>query len=234
MGYSLNSVECFSRSDSFDMRLSAIRDTLHCLPMNNDAVYHGHSGFYANTFIRGAAMNLGGIPCPGFLREAEEAEAYCPQEEQEVQEDPQPEEPQRGLPPSTPTRGLAVSNVLSGRSSMKKSRSTTTSDSYGLSIIGIGYGKNSSNTVTFQERDLMDLNGDGYPDLIVKDTGVWYSFPAASLWESSPRDPFHGEAHHFTVSIGRGKNFSADPATFHALTKNSGRNKSSFLSFQRT
>ncbi|MBR4424680.1 MAG: hypothetical protein IKS66_01900, partial [Oscillospiraceae bacterium] len=218
LGRSLGSVECFSRSDSFDMRMSAISDTLHCLPMNNDAVYHGHAGFYANTFIRGAAMNLGGIPCPGFLREAGEAEAYCPE-----QEGTEPEGQQRGVSANPPVRGLALSNVLDGRSSSKKSSSTTSSSSSGLSVVGIGSGRNSSENRTCQERDLMDLNGDGFPDLIVKDTGVWYSFPSASLWESACRDPFNGEAHHFTVTVGSGKSFSADFSTIVNLVRNSGR-----------
>ena len=163
-------------------------------------------------------MNLGGIPCPGFLREAGEAEAYCPQ-----QEGTEPEGQQRGVSANPPVRGLALSNVLDGRSSSKKSSSTTSSSSSGLSFVGIGSGRNSSENRTCQERDLMDLNGDGFPDLIVKDTGVWYSFPSAALWESACRDPFHGEAHHFTVTVGSGKSFSADFSTIVNLVRNSGR-----------
>ena len=57
----------------------------------------------------------------------------------------------------------------------------------------------------------------------MKDTGVWYSFPSAALWESAYRDPFHGEAHHFTVTVGSGKSFSADFSTIVNLVRNSGK-----------
>ncbi|MBO7624171.1 MAG: hypothetical protein J6S82_02570, partial [Bacteroidales bacterium] len=212
---SMDDLEGYAPSDAYAARYASAKEMLGCLPMWNDARHGGRSGFYANAYIRGADMNIGGVPCPDF-EEEKNLNAGCAAAAAGSRK-------ASAVPSTNPSwSGIALSNVLSTRPSKKKSSSETVSLTYGRkSVYGPGMGANGSSTYTRQKEDLMDLNGDGFPDIISLDDGVWYSFPAPSLWESSSKDPFLGGTHHRTHSASCGLSFSAEPPKTVRIASNS-------------
>ena len=210
---SMEELRGYALSDACEARYASVKDLLGCLPMWDDAAHGGRSGFYANAFIRSADMNIGGIPCPGFGEE-DALNAGCTSAT-----------PHQNAPAQTtitPHGGLPLSDVLGARSPKKKSSSETFSLTYGRKFhYAPGMGVNLSSTYTLQDEDFMDLNGDGFPDIISRKDGVWYSFPAPSLWESASKDPFLGGTHHRTHSASCGLSFSAEPPKTIRLASNS-------------
>ncbi len=247
---------------AYNRRLAAVKDALFCLPMFNDPANRGHVGYYPNAFIRGADMNIGGIPCPEFFEEENK-----PCDELTEGQSSGYTGGQSNMSPllrggttnqsvtgdsldcfvprndgMSPSGGLGVQqsgvqrfgsrsgslqgrNILAGMDPKKTSSSDNTSYSAGLSIPGIGLGLNESTTTTTQENDLMDLNGDGFPDIIRNDKkgrAVYYSFPKTATWEDEPYDPFGGP-HLKTVTNTYGSSFTADPMGFISMAKNSNK-----------
>ncbi len=312
-GDSIRHLRTFAKSEEYDRRLAEVKDALFCLPMFNEPEYRGHVGYYPNAFIRGADMNIGGLPCPEYEDESEPCEdgdtnatsnanpnyeaslrgtkqslseqvnewtgeqvneetsgqadgnmlvnPVITRSEERATRQPslrarQSQSPDSGITNggdslATPnllgfvprnsapnqlsgsnggTGGLAGINILAGMDAKKTSSSENTSYTAGVSIPGLSIGNNESSTTTTQDNDLMDLNGDGFPDIIRKDRDktrkVYYSFPQAALWEPEAKDPFNGETHHKVEVTGYGSNYTADPVGFITAAKNSNKGQS--------
>lgn len=244
-GDSIRDLRAFAKTSDYDTRFAAVKDGLFCLPMFNEPAYKGHVGYYANAFIRGADMNIGGIPCPDY---DEDENDPC---ENSSSRSVSPKFSQGGeLSSVVSSKGISKgeefasiedlgvparagaygnvwigANVLAGMDPKKTSKSSNTSYSAGLSVPGISLGLNESTTTTIQNNDLMDLNGDGFPD-IIRPGKVYYSFPKAATWETEPKNPFYGQTHHQTITNTFGSSYTADPMGFINLARNSNKGNS--------
>lgn len=128
-----------------------------------------------------------------------------------------PENPSSG---SNSASGLhaygAQSCIPYGRYS-KVSKSTNTSLTYGALFMG----NNIAHSTTVTVNDVMDLNGDGYPDLIHKDS-IWFSKSKSLQWDTIPKKIFSNTTHQSRNEL-YGENFTAVNIGTSELPKNSGK-----------
>ena len=255
MGDTIAKVKDFATSDEYKKRMDDIRTSLFCLPMTNDPDNRGHQGFYANSFIRGADINLGGIPCPNFNEAEEDEPCEATQESQAPPSPPKGGEnalpfgegwggasqtaspnlskgggialPKGGgqSPTGSGQNELVLANVFANMDSKKTSKTIdNTSYTFGLSLPGLNMGHSESSSTIVQQNDIMDLNGDGIPDIIRHDKGVFYSVPQVARWDNGKSyETLFGKAHHQTTSNSYGFSFTADPQGFISMAKNSNK-----------
>jgi hypothetical protein len=212
LGDTIADIRHFAQSSKYGERMDSIRNSLFCLPMVNDPENKGYVGFYANSFIRGADMNIGGLPCPDFYEDDEDDPCEMFVERKNNGNSGDRENSENG----GSRGGVPVGNVFAGMDSKKTSQTIdNTSFSFGVSLPGLNMGTSESSSSVIQKNDIMDLNGDGIPDIIRNDkkgSGVYYSVPKIATWETSAKpykDLFgSSQSHHKSTSNSYGFSFT--------------------------
>ena len=215
IGDTITKVEQYSQMH-FKERMDFLRQMLMCLPMFNDQANWRHVGIYPIR-IKGADINLGGIPCYDTDNDEEEPCGESPYTEEGGSSGGGGGSGSGSGSTPIPATEIASYGLA------KKSMSENTSYTWGWSLPGISKGKNSSISTNILQEDMMDLNGDGYPDLI-RNGYVYFSKPKASTWED-PVGLFLNNPHHKSKGTSQGVSYTADPLGFIRLTSNGAKGK---------
>ena len=155
--------EAFADGRGFDKYVNQLRNNTEVIAMFADNEHYGHLGLFENTWVRGADISLGGVPC----YDGDEEEYPCGEENGEDGT----KSVSLGNGKNNLSRGPGGSSkavrAASGGGIDKVSKSKSTAYSVGLAIpipFSIGVSRTKSTTILYN--DLMDLNGDGYPTAI--------------------------------------------------------------------
>ena len=189
-------------------------ERFQCFPMLPNGETRRMEGMFPNCYIAGDIISLGGIrnTCHSEIRNDDSLFNDCT-----LSGMVSPDNPSSGSNSASGLHAYGAQSCISYGKYSKVSKSTNTSLTYGALFMGNNIAR--SNTVTIN--DVMDINGDGYPDLIHKDS-VLFSKSKSLQWDTIPKKIFSNTTHQSRNEL-YGENFTAVNIGTSELPKNSGK-----------
>ncbi|MDR1501605.1 MAG: hypothetical protein LBT43_04030, partial [Prevotella sp.] len=200
-------------------RLMSALPMFNEIQLTNGTGTREHRGYYPNSFINKSYIYLGGIPAYDLIEEDDEKD--CSGNSYAASGSSNGTGNNNNSPGGNNNKGGNTPNTVRISGYSKHSSSKTLSYSFGVSIPGLGLGRSRNITYSKQISDLMDLNGDGFPDIIQAGT-VRYSEPFVGKW-GSKKNVFDEGCHQKTTSTSVTKSYTADPQGLIRRAKNNGK-----------
>ncbi|MBO4739635.1 MAG: VCBS repeat-containing protein [Bacteroidales bacterium] len=176
-----------------------VTDIFKLLPLTANGETRRYEGVFPNSFIQDAIIGIGYLPdITEWLSDDEDADMQA--------EPAASDELRNSVLQDVSTRGRASRSGGKGCLLNKVSRSLNFNGNWSA----MGMGQSASRSITYTTNDVMDLNGDGYPD-IIHDGMVYYTKHKGVNWDFSSTSSIFSENNHLSKNYSIGNNFSAEP-----------------------